>query len=164
MSSKECKGDKVFRNGKCRKPLKPCNTNQERNPETGRCKLKAGASKRRTGKRLTKRLREKLKEEIRIGALKPKKGTFVERSTLPLQKHQMDFANSLIDKPIHGAIAIHGVGTGKTLTAVATAEKFLEEYPRENVVVVTPASLLLGFKEELYKFDPAIEKDKRYKF
>ena len=85
-------------------------------------------------------------------------------STKKLQKHQLEFTKNFIDGDLRGAMAIHGVGSGKTLTAVVSGEMFLNKFPNSKVFVITPASLLAGFKEELYTYDPAIEKDKRYKF
>jgi superfamily II DNA or RNA helicase len=163
----KCRGNKVWRNGKCRPPLKPCVDPKIRNAKTNRCRNPPGF--RRPGKRvkgmMTRRQYKLFKEELRLKSMKRKKGDVTERSTLPLQEHQIRFADSFINKDaIDGAIAIHGVGTGKTLTAVASAEMYLDRYPKSNVTVITPASLLAGFKQELYKFDPAIEADKRYKF
>jgi superfamily II DNA or RNA helicase len=113
----------------------------------------------------SKRVSKKQLELDRIEAIPERKvGLPSDVSTKKLQKHQLEFAENLIDGDIRGGIAIHGVGSGKTLTAVISAEMFLNKYPDKEVFVITPASLLAGFKEELYTYDPAIEKDKRYKF
>ena len=110
-------------------------------------------------RKLTKK--EKL-EAQRIEKLPERKLGMVSSKTL--QKHQLEFADNFINGDIRGAIAIHGVGSGKTLTAVICAEMFLKHDYKRRVVVITPASLLAGFKEELYSYDPAIEKDDRYLF
>jgi superfamily II DNA or RNA helicase len=113
----------------------------------------------------SKRVSKKQLELDRIEAIPERKvGLPTDVSTKKLQKHQIEFAENLIDGDIRGGMAIHGVGSGKTLTAVISAEMFLNKYPKSEVFVITPASLLAGFKEELYTYDPAIEKDKRYKF
>jgi superfamily II DNA or RNA helicase/predicted RNA methylase len=120
-------------------------------------------------KKLKKKSKKILKleaEKKRIDGLIRKTGDRIAVSSKPLQQHQKDFVNNFIngDKEIKGAIAIHGVGTGKTLTAVIAGEMFLDKNPKEKVFIITPASLLEGFKKELYAYDPAIEKDKRYNY
>jgi superfamily II DNA/RNA helicase len=104
-------------------------------------------------------------------ATKPKKskvfppqktGNCLVRGNKELQPHQKEFIENFINSPLKGAIAIHGVGTGKTLTAVATSQCFLDANPESKVIVLTPASLVEGFKKELYEYDPALEGDKRY--
>jgi superfamily II DNA or RNA helicase/predicted RNA methylase len=104
-------------------------------------------------------------ESLRIENLPSRKvGLPTDVSSKKLQKHQIEFVKNFIDGYPRGAIAIHGVGSGKTLTAVITAETYLQKFPKSKVVVITPASLLAGFKEELYTYDPAIESDSRYSF
>jgi superfamily II DNA or RNA helicase len=121
--------------------------------------------KAKTTKTKKKRLTKKDKELLRVKQLPDKKvGLPSDVSSKSLQKHQLEFAKNLIDGDLKGAIAIHGVGTGKTLTAVISAEMFLNKNPKSKVYVITPASLLSGFKDELYTYDPAIEKDTRYHF
>jgi superfamily II DNA or RNA helicase len=104
----------------------------------------------------------KIEQEVLYGR---KKGTPSQVSTKKLQKHQIEFAENIINNDnINGALAIHGVGSGKTLTAVVSAELYLARFPKSKVVVITPASLLIGFKQELFTYDPAIEKDPRYSY
>ena len=113
----------------------------------------------------TKRKTKAVLEEERIEALPDRKvGLPADVSSKSLQKHQVEFVDNFINGFPKGAIAVHGVGSGKTLTAVISAETFLQKFPDSKVIVITPASLLAGFKEELYAYDPAIEKDKRYTF
>src|SRR5690606_36961393 len=63
-----------------------------------------------------------------------------------------------------GVLAIHGIGSGKTLTAVVTSQCHLEKHPDSKVVVITPASLQANFKQELYEYSAATENDKRHEF
>jgi superfamily II DNA or RNA helicase len=83
---------------------------------------------------------------------------------LNLQPHQKIFVKHFIDGKTRGALAIHGVGTGKTLTAVVSAQLYLKIKPNNKIVIITPASLLDNFKKELYRYDSSAENDKRYKF
>jgi len=64
---------------------------------------------------------------------------------LDLQKHQRDFIKQFIYSNLRGAIAFHGVGSGKTLTAVVSAYFYLKVYPQNKVLVISPSSLLFNF-------------------
>ena len=87
------------------------------------------------------------------------------RGTKTLQPHQRSFVNAFMEnKKSRGVLAIHGIGSGKTLTAVVTSQCYLDMYPDSKVVVITPASLQANFKQELYEYSPAIKNDKRYEF
>jgi len=87
----------------------------------------------------------------------------------PPQRHQIDFATSFANSLIRGAIAIHALGSGKTLTAVLTSQEYLDTYPENKVIVITPASLLANFIDELFEFhggkpfNEAIETKKEWK-
>lgn len=85
----------------------------------------------------------------------------ISRSGLKLKKHQINAIDYLMKH--RGVIAAHGVGSGKTLTAVAASQCILDENPRMKIVVVTPTSLQKNFKKEMvaYGID---ENDKRYSF
>lgn len=56
------------------------------------------------------------------------------------------------DKQKHGAIAVHSLGSGKTLTAIMTSQCYLKMYPNDNVIVITPASLITNFQKEMEKW------------
>ena len=84
--------------------------------------------------------------------------------TKKLQQHQIDFAESFITNPVKGAIAIHGVGTGKTLTAVISSMLFLLRHPNSEVIVITPASVKQQFIDELKSYKPGYAKINKYKF
>ncbi len=55
--------------------------------------------------------------------------------------------------PYNGALLFHGVGVGKTCTAVTVAEQFLEAAPQSKVIVLVPQALKDNFKATV--FDPA---------
>lgn len=63
---------------------------------------------------------------------------------LTLQEHQTRVKEKLKDQK--GLVVFHGLGSGKTLTAVNAAEEY------GGAVVVTPASLQDNFKKELEKY------------
>jgi superfamily II DNA or RNA helicase len=66
---------------------------------------------------------------------------------LTIKKHQLSVANHLFHN--RGAIVVHSVGTGKTLTAVATAQCLLLNNKVKKVIVVTPTSLQENFKKQM---------------
>lgn len=86
----------------------------------------------------------------------------ITRGRKPLQSHQKKFVEAFIRSKLRGAIAIHGAGSGKTLLAVTTSKCYLNKYPDHTVIVITPASLLTGFKKELSEYDSS--KNPRYRF
>lgn len=60
-------------------------------------------------------------------------------------------------------LVYHKMGTGKTLTAVATSQCYLDRNPTHKVVVITPASLSDNFRKGMmqYKY---IKHQNRYRF
>lgn len=62
-----------------------------------------------------------------------------------------------IETPYRGAVIFHGLGSGKTRTAIAVAEALTT---KQRVYVMTPASLALNFRTEIRKFgDPVFRLD-----
>lgn len=55
--------------------------------------------------------------------------------------------------PYQGMLLFHGVGVGKTCSAVTIAEQFLEEAPTSKVIVLVPQALKENFKRTI--FDPS---------
>jgi superfamily II DNA or RNA helicase len=72
-----------------------------------------------------------------------------------LKEHQIRVAKHMLTH--RGLLAIHGTGTGKTLTAVASINCILNNFPDMNIVIITPTSLISNFKKELGKFGLDIE-------
>jgi hypothetical protein len=85
---------------------------------------------------------------------------FENKSIINLEKHQKDFLNSFCFSGIRGAIAFHGVGTGKTNVAVSCMNLYLELFPNNKIVFVSPPVLLPNFIQTVaaYGIDP---RDKR---
>jgi SNF2 family DNA or RNA helicase len=80
------------------------------------------------------------------------------RSKKPLKDHQKLINNYL--KSHRAIIAVHSVGSGKTLSAVIASNCFLQSNPNSTVYVVTPTSLQQNFKDEMtnsgFEDDPRI--------
>jgi len=62
-----------------------------------------------------------------------------------------------------GLIAIHSLGSGKTLTALFASQCYLDEHPTHKVVVISPATLIENFKKEMRAFGDLRHAD-RYEF
>ena len=52
--------------------------------------------------------------------------------------------------PYNGMLLFHGVGVGKTCSAVTIAEKFLEQSPHQKVIVLAPHALQENFKKTIF--------------
>ena len=74
---------------------------------------------------------------------------------ISLKKHQLNVANFLIKG--RGVIVVHSVGTGKTLTAIATAQCLLIKKQVNKVIVITPTSLQDNFKKQMKMYSSKID-------
>lgn len=52
--------------------------------------------------------------------------------------------------PYMSALLFHGVGVGKTCSAITVAENYLEMYPRKQVIVVAPRNIQPNFSREIF--------------
>ena len=100
-----------------------------------------------------------LKNEDNI--LNPFKLTF-RNLKLELSAKQQKFVFSFV-MGINNALAVWGVGTGKTILASVTAIIFLAIYPEKNVIFITPASLQTNIFMTLHDMG-ADMRDNRLKF
>lgn len=71
-------------------------------------------------------------------------------SNIQLKKHQLSVSNQLTNE--RGVIAVHSVGTGKTLTAIATSQCLLNKGIVEHIIVITPTSLQSNFITQAYQY------------
>jgi len=89
-----------------------------------------------------------------------KEGT---KEYIQLQQHQANFIKQFIFSNLRGAIAFHGVGSGKTLTAVVSSYYYLKMYPNNKVIVISPSALLYNFINGMIQYGLDI-RDNRYSF
>lgn len=82
----------------------------------------------------------------------------IKSSGLPLKDHQKILVNHIMTH--RGLLAIHAVGSGKTLSAVTASQCFLKNYPNKKVIVITPTSLQDNFIKEMKQYDPNINLSK----
>jgi SNF2 family DNA or RNA helicase len=145
-----------------KKCYKKCLKTQFRNPATRRCKNKSDIkSNPQTRKRRIITL-DKYSSPSPFKEDEPKYPPCITNSKIPLYPHQLRVVSFLANH--RGIIAIHDVGTGKTLTAVTAGQCFLNENPANRVIVVTPVSLQKNFMQTLEKYGVSIEDKQRFKF
>jgi hypothetical protein len=79
------------------------------------------------------------------------------------QLHQRNFIRQFIFSGLRGAIAYHGVGSGKTLTAVISSYYYLKLNPKNKILIISPSALLYNFVEGMIQYGLDIS-DNRYTF
>ena len=82
---------------------------------------------------------------------------------ITLQKHQREFIEQFIFSQLRGGIVFHGVGSGKTLTAVVASYFYLQIYPNNKVIVISPSALLYNFINGMQQYGINLQ-DNRYEF
>lgn len=82
---------------------------------------------------------------------------------ITLQTHQRKFIEQFIFSQLRGAVVFHGVGSGKTLTAVVAAYFYLQIYPNNKVIVISPSALLYNFINGMQQYGINLQ-DSRYEF
>jgi tRNA1(Val) A37 N6-methylase TrmN6 len=82
---------------------------------------------------------------------------------ITLEKHQKDLIKQFIYSNLRGVVAFHGVGSGKTLTAVVSSYLYLKMYPNNKVIVISPSALLYNFINGMVQFGLDIG-DSRYSY
>jgi len=113
-----------------------------------------------------KKLTNEELEELKIdytNLLKSKKPIIEGQDKIKLQKHQKRFIESYLYSNLRSAIIFHGVGTGKTFTAVATTKAYLQIYPENKVILICPPALLFNFIDSMIKYG-LNPQDKRFSY
>lgn len=52
--------------------------------------------------------------------------------------------------PFMSALLFHGVGVGKTCSAITVAERYLEQFPKKKVIIVAPRNIQPNFLREIF--------------
>lgn len=73
-----------------------------------------------------------------------------DETDVKLKKHQLSVSNQLVNT--RGVIAVHSVGTGKTLTSISASQCLLNKNIVEHIVVITPTSLQKNFIEQAKQY------------
>jgi type I site-specific restriction-modification system R (restriction) subunit len=79
----------------------------------------------------------------------------IKASNPKLKVRQKRVINNFISSGVNGYLISHGTGCGKTLTAVAYSQCYLQKNPNNKIIVITPASLQNNFRDgmEFYGID-----------
>jgi|14_taG_2_1085336.scaffolds.fasta_scaffold00247_21 predicted RNA methylase len=79
-------------------------------------------------------------------------GKFTGNEKIKLLDHQRKFLNGFFLGNLRSAVVYHGVGTGKTFSAVACVKLYLQLYPKGNVIIITPPAVLFNFIDSLIAY------------
>jgi len=83
----------------------------------------------------------------------------VERSNSELRDYQIEVVEFM--KTHSACLVADSTGCGKTLTAVAASQCYLDEFPENRVVFIGPTGLVSNFRKEMVKYG-LHSHDKRY--
>jgi predicted RNA methylase len=86
-----------------------------------------------------------------------------KKEYLGLQEHQVKFIKQFIYSQLRGAICFHGVGSGKTLTAVVCSYIYLKFFPKNKIIVISPSALLFNFINGMQQYGLDIS-DNRFSY
>lgn len=115
--------------------------------------------------KINKDNKEKICNSInrKANEINPCKIALHNESNIKLKKHQLAVSNQLVKE--RGVIAVHSVGTGKTLTAISTSQCLLNKGIVEHIIVITPTSLQKNFISQALQYGlSSIELDTYYTF
>jgi SNF2 family DNA or RNA helicase len=107
-------------------------------------------------KRLTNQLTKSdadtdtIMKEIREIRNQLKSSNCISRSKIVLKDYQIKCINFIGSND--ALLVVHGTGTGKTLTALAASQCFLDLNPNGKIIVISPASLIKNFEKEMPKY------------
>lgn len=68
---------------------------------------------------------------------------------IKLKEHQKKVVNFYLKSKRKGLIAFHTVGSGKTITAIATAKCLMSNDKNLKIIILTPVSVVIQFKNEV---------------
>lgn len=100
---------------------------------------------------LSKRLISKLKKITKFQYTITSDSNCFKSPSVSLRSHQKELTQKLVSQK--GVIAVHGVGTGKTLAAISCISCMIDNLPDvEQAYVLTPAGLKSNFENALFHF------------
>ena len=139
---------------------KDCKPGKIKSPFTNRCVKICPPEYIRTRRGCTKtqRTSPKLLQRVRIGS-----PACLLRSKVTLKDYQKRACKHFINN--RGLIVVFSTGSGKSLTAIAASQCFLDKYKNTgNIIVVTPVSLLNNFKKEMGTYGVEDRHNKLYTY
>ena len=137
--------------------------NQLKKKEESKTKAFERRLLKKTGlKKLTKEELDLLQEDY-TNLLEGKKPILEGQNSIILQNHQKRFIEAFLYSNLRSGIVFHGVGTGKTYSAVALTKSYLQLYPSNKVMIITPPALLFNFIDSMIKYG-INPQDKRFSY
>ncbi len=104
-----------------------------------------------------------MKGRLKRNSLKKKTvPSCVSRSKVSLGIHQKKVVNYINDPMNDSLLVVHHTGSGKTLSALVASQCYLDEYPNNTIIVISPASLMRNFEKEMIKYGSTLSNN--YKF
>ena len=85
----------------------------------------------------------------------------INRSETELKSYQREAVKYFSKR--ESLLVVHGTGSGKTLTAIAATQCYLDQYPGNSIIVISPASIQRNFHKEMKQKYGGIITD-NYKF
>lgn len=104
-------------------------------------------------KKIEKKPKRKSKSKSRAKKGIPHAGydsNCIDRSLLSLKNVQVDAVEYI--NTHKSELVVHEMGLGKTLIAVTASQCYIDEYPNNKVVVISPAGLIDNFKNEMIRY------------
>lgn len=101
------------------------------------------------------------KEDRKDGSPKKIKQKKSHVSKISPKDHQEIVRSFINEDSSRGLVVFHGLGTGKTFTAIFSAETFLKNNPKSKVIVLVSASVKKQFIDQVKRI---ARKPKKYKF
>ena len=72
----------------------------------------------------------------------------VEFEITPVQRFVANYMSG--KTPYYSALIYHGVGVGKSCTAISSAEAFLNKFPKKKVFIIAPPNIQPNFKRTIF--------------
>lgn len=76
----------------------------------------------------------------------------ISRSNIPLKYYQIKVVKHILNPANNGLLVVHFCGMGKSLSAVASSQGYLDFNPKHNIVFIGGKSLIPNFKKEMLKY------------
>lgn len=154
-------GSKKKSPSKKNKIYKPCKDGTIRSPISNRCVKIGGAAYKKAFPNGNPEKKKSSSAKKKSPNKPSKKGDCISRSNIPLKSYQKSVVEHLNSH--RGLLAIHGIGTGKTLTGVTASVCFLDKNPNSRVTIISPAGLINNFKKGMEMYGIS-SNDSRYSF
>jgi len=87
----------------------------------------------------------------------------ISRSKLPLRDYQKKVVKFIMEPTNSSLLVVWATGLGKTLTALTATQCYLDKYPNNKVVIISPKTLTENFPNEMIKYGGVID-PKKYEF